>query len=530
MQATALRAAAKVTDAKGHRAHRRSDVRSTHWTEGAQEGRSVALADANAMVAIEELSRRNFLSKSAGSVAGPLVLASLPRRASAFVSDGAASPRPLARRLADYLSSVRYEQLDPRAIDRAKEHLIYHVGLAFSGALTDHGRQALRLSRELSHGRGQSTVIGDKLLAPSLDAAFANSTFMRAQGFDDVLFPSATHAGLLTYPAALAVGEEFQASGREFLTAVVTAYEILGKLARDDGPGRAPRRPSMPFGPFAGVTAAARLMRLTAEQAAHAIGYAADGAMGLKEGNEQQPTHIYGLINRTAITAAKLARAGGQTAGTILEGKYGYFATLIGVAPDPDAIVSSLGKDPEILRATQKRYPGTAMNIVPIQLFLDLTRKHRLDAANVERVEYELPDDRRTFEDSISKGPFPTYTQAASSLPFQTAIILLDGDVTPARFEQRDAPEVLAAVQKVSIRLVARVNTRFAAVKVQTVDGRTFQAKGDKYEFPPIDAAAWLSKDGTKFVSMDKLTRFAALVRKLEHVRDIRAVTDCLRP
>jgi hypothetical protein len=98
------------------------------------------------------------------------------------------------------------------------------------------------------------------------------------------------------------------------------------------------------------------------------------------------------------------------------------------------------------------------------------------------------------------------------------------------RFEQRDAPEVLAAVQKVSIRLVARVNTRFAAVKVQTVDGRTFQAKGDKYEFPPIDAAAWLSKDGTKFVSMDKLTRFAALVRKLEHVRDIRAVTDCLRP
>jgi 2-methylcitrate dehydratase PrpD len=286
----------------------------------------------------------------------------------------------------------------------------------------------------------------------------------------------------------------------------------------------------MPFGPFAGVTAAARLMKLTPQQTAHAIGYAADGAMGLKEGNEQQPTHIYGLISRTAITAAKLAKAGGETASTILEGKYGYFATLIGVVPNADALIASLGRDPEILRATQKRYPGTAMNIVPIQLFLELARKHRLHATNVERVEYELPEDRRTFEDSISRGPFPTYTQAASSLPFQTAVILLDGDVTPARFEQRNAQDILAAVKKISIRLTSQANSRFAGVTVRMVDGRTFHTQGEDYQFPPIDAAAWLSKNGTKFVTMDKLMRFSALVRELEEVADIREVTECLRP
>jgi hypothetical protein len=57
-----------------------------------------------------------------------------------------------------------------------------------------------------------------------------------------------------------------------------------------------------------------------------------------------------------------------------------------------------------------------------------------------------------------------------------------------------------------------------------------FQAAGDHYEFPPIDAEAWLSKDGTKFVPADMLARFATLVRKLEHVRDIREITECLRP
>jgi 2-methylcitrate dehydratase PrpD len=252
--------------------------------------------------------------------------------------------------------------------------------------------------------------------------------------------------------------------------------------------------------------------------------------MGLKEGNEQQPTHIYGLISRTAIMATKLARAGGETASTILEGKYGFFATVIGVAPDADALVASLGRDPEILRATQKRYPGTAMNIVPIQLLLDLARKHALTSFNVKQVEFELPDDRRTFEDSISLGPFASSTQAASSLPFQAAVILLDGDVNSARLEQPNVREIQDTIRKVSIHLTPRANSRFAAVTVRTLDGRTLKVSGNTYEFAPIDAAAWLGKDGTKFVSMEKLQRFSELVKDLENVADMRTLMECLRP
>jgi 2-methylcitrate dehydratase PrpD len=436
----------------------------------------------------------------------------------------------LARRLADYVCSVRFHDLDPAVVVRAKEELLYHAGLAFSGARTAAGREALDVARSLcADCGGACTVIGAPGQFRTLEAAFANASRMRALGLDDVLFPSATHAGLLTYPVALAIAEQERCTGQELLTAVVLGYELLGKLVVDEDGSRAPRRPSMPFGAFAGVAAASRLLKLTAAQTAHAIGYAADAAMGLKEGNEQQPTHIYGLIARNAITAALVARAGGETAPTVLEGKYGFYATLVGRIPDSDALVGRLGHEPEILRATQKRFPGTAMNIVPVQLVLELVNSHGLSAANVEHVDIELPEDRRTFEDSTATGPYPTRTQAESSVPFQTAIILLDGHIDFARYEHPNAPEILAVTKRVRISLATHANIRYARVAMTTRDGQRYEREGDHYEFPPLDALAWLARDGEGFVPRAQLEAFAAGVRTLETMSDVGPLMALLR-
>ena len=86
----------------------------------------------------------------------------------------AAPQARLARRVADYICGVRFEDLDPAAVDRAKEQLIYHAGLAFSGALTDHGRQAIDVARLLAEGRGRTTIVGQSFRVPPLEAAFAS--------------------------------------------------------------------------------------------------------------------------------------------------------------------------------------------------------------------------------------------------------------------------------------------------------------------------------------------------------------------
>jgi 2-methylcitrate dehydratase PrpD len=472
-----------------------------------------------------KLSRRGFVSVVA-AIATPFLLCR-PIRAWA---DSPSHPA-LARRLADYICQVRFDSLPRTTVDRAKEELLYHVGLAFSGAKTPAARQSLALAQTLSRGcDGVSTIIGHARRMGPLEAAFANASYIRALGLDDVLFPSATHAGLLTFPAALAIAEQQRSSGREFLAAVILGYELLGKLVVDEDASRAPHRPSMPFGPFAGATAAARLLRLTPAQTANAIGYAADAAMGLKEGNEQQPTHIYGLIARHAIMATLLARAGGDTAPTILEGKYGFYATLIGRQPIPDLLVASLGRDPEILRATQKRFPGTAMNIVPVEIVLSLVQEHHLTASIVDHVEIELPEDRSTFEDSIATGPYATRTQAESSIPFQVAIILLDGRIEMSRYAKPNLPEVMALTKRVFIHLAPHSNSRFARVTISTRDGKRFGREGESYVFPPLDALVWLAKDGTDFVPRQNLEQFVSQTRHLERVADITELMDLLRP
>ena len=68
---------------------------------------------------------------------------------------------------------------------------------------------------------------------------------------------------------------------------------------------------------------------------------------------------MYGWIARNAIMAAIVAKAGGETSPTILEEKYGFYKVMAGYVPDMDDIVARLGKNPEMPRATQQRYPGS---------------------------------------------------------------------------------------------------------------------------------------------------------------------------
>jgi 2-methylcitrate dehydratase PrpD len=471
------------------------------------------------------LTRRDLIA-FAGSAS---LLSLLPRALRAAGEASGSRSIPLARRLADYVSNVRLRDFSPAAIERAKEHLLYHVGIAFTGALTADGRHVLEVLKLFGPtGKRVCTVIGQPGKHGAVDAAFANASLMRALGFDDVMFPSIIHAGLLTYPVALAIAEQQRSSGYEFLTAVLTGYQLLDKMYLDQDDGRAPRRPGFPFAAFSGAAAAARLLKLSPAQTANAIGYAADGAMGLKAGDEHQPTHYYGLVARTAITSALMAQAGGVTDPAILEGKYGFYATLIGRQPDADALVARLAHDPGILRATQKRYPGTAMNIVPIQLVMELAEREHLSAANVERVDLELPEGRSEFELSLSTGPYATRPYAESAVPFPIALILLDGRIDLSRYDDFNNPQVLAVAQRVFIKLAPHSNNRYARVRTTTKDGRSFEREGDDYVFPPLDATAWLAKDGEKFVPRANLERFGAAVQTLETVDDLAQVSSLL--
>lgn len=437
----------------------------------------------------------------------------------------------MSERIAEYVCGVRFDDLDLKAVAWAQEQIIYMAGVAFMGLPHPHATQALSVVRALD-SVGNSTIFGQSQRARPLEAAFANCSLMRAQGLDDVMSPVAAHAGLVTMPTAFALGESLQRSGKDVLAAIITGYEVVGKIVTVDGwHFRSPRRGTIAFGGMVAAVVAARLLGLNVAQTANAIGYGADQSTGLGEGNEAQPNHNYSFINRTGIMAALAAQAGGETARTILEGQFGFYNTVVGEVPDVDAIIGKLGKDPEILRSAQKRWPGTAMNTVPVTLMLELVAAEGIRAKDVATVHLSIPEERRNFYDSYSNGPFPTRTQSTASAAFQLSIILLDGAIDLARYDQLDNPEILDLAKRIKIDLEpGHESPRWARLVVTTHDGRRFESERDHHRFEPLDGTAWLAKSGEAFVPRANLARFSELARHLERLSDFSDLMACVRP
>lgn len=446
--------------------------------------------------------------------------------------------------LAKHAHELRYDDLPARVVEKTKDHLVHNLGLALRGQGQPHGQQAVRMARALSaptlfaqpsdddrDDDARCTVIGTVLRVAPLDAAFANTTLMRADGMDDVLFPGGIHAGLVTMPAALALGEDGHLSGRDVMAAIVAGYDVMGIMSNGEfaWAAGAPRRPTAAFGVFGAATVAARLLGLDREETAHALGYAAHTAMGLAEG--EPITHWYSLLTRSGLMSALAAREGGVAAPTVLEGPFGFFRTFFGEVPPtvPEAL-TSLGEHFAIEDATIKRYPGTAANIVPIELALQITERHQLTPANVTRIELKLPVERRNFLQGHAPGPFCSRASAVSSVVFQVASVVVDGRHDADNGQRYDDPDIQAVSERIDVTLVPGRPLRYAEVIVTTSDGRKLAAEGDDHAFPRAEWQPWLTANGADLLPSAQLQRIAALVADLESLDDVSHLLAQLRP
>jgi 2-methylcitrate dehydratase PrpD len=438
-----------------------------------------------------------------------------------------------SQRLAQYVQSARFQDIDAAAVERARHVVAYHLALAFRG-IREHepdSQQALGVVQELNEGQGSSTIIGHSQRAPLADAAFMNCTLMRSFGLDDVIFPAGIHPGLVTIPVALTLGERLRASGAEVLTAIVLGYEVLAKFGTWTWSADTPRRATMPFGAFGAVTVAARLLGLTQEQTSVAFGYAAHTAMGVAEGDAGPITHFYSMVCRNGIMGAYLARSGAWASPTTLEGRFGFIETFLGDARiDMDLLMASFGRNYAIMTSHEKRYPGTALNHVPIELMRTLIQKEGLRAADIEEVRIELPVERRNFAASHSTGPFPMRINAVASLPFQLAMLLLDGDLVYARYGELTNPALLNVVRKCRCEFLTDKPIRYAQLRVRTIDNREFVVAGERFSYEQEPARVMLERDAAGVLPPPQIERVLELLGRFERLDDVTLLMRSLVP
>ena len=179
----------------------------------------------------------------------------------------------LSREFARFVAALKYDDLPPEIVDRAKGVTLE----ALCSALVAHdmpaSRQALALMREEeAGGGGAATVLCNGCKLTKAGAAFVNTETIFAGGKWDT-FRMLTHPGTAILPAALAAAEIAGSSGREFLTALAAGYEVMERMASEFIPTVMSRgfHAGPVFGIFGAAIAAGKLAGLDENQLNGAI-------------------------------------------------------------------------------------------------------------------------------------------------------------------------------------------------------------------------------------------------------------------
>jgi 2-methylcitrate dehydratase PrpD len=278
-------------------------------------------------------------------------------------------------------------------------------------------------------------------------------------------------------------------------------------------------------GPFAAALVAGRLERLDVERLTAALGVAGSFASGvlehLEDGSWVKRVHP-GWAGHAGAVASALARGGFTGPATILDGRFGFYTTFLGVTPDASPF-ATLGTEWETLAIGFKPYPCCHYNHAYLDCVLELRREHGLAPDAIAAVECLVPAGQVPIvcEPRAAKLRPRTAYDAQFSLPYSVASALLDGRVgldTYTRERLSDARR-LALAERVTH--VVDPDSPFPRgfpgwVRVRLTDGRTLEARapdGRGSVSRPLPAEAIVEK----FRDNASRALAPARVREIEH-------------
>lgn len=415
----------------------------------------------------------------------------------------------LTERLADLIVGAKPTDSAPVVLDAAKYYLLDWLGSAMAGTATVPGR--IFLDHAFEQGGGRATVVGLAEKQSAEIAALTNGALSHIVEMDDLHRASVVHPGAVVIPAALAVAEELGASGLDVLNAIVLGYEVAIRVG--EAVGNSHYRlwhNTATCGIFGSTAAAGRLLGLTVEQMAWALGSAGTMAGGLWEFNSDgamsKPLHA-GRAASDGVLAADLAQRGLTGARYILEGERGFFNATSQDA-DPMRVVDGLSPDMGEYRITGVSIkPHASCRHTHPAIDAALQLRARLDDA-VERIAQVTIEGYRAVI-ALTDNPAPEHSQAAKfSVQYCVASALLRGRVGLREFEPAAVAEPAIRRLMTHVRVVHNpaLDAQYPAawparVSVTLDDGRMLTEQVDDPKGDPENPLSWDEVEG-KFRQM----------------------------
>ncbi len=409
----------------------------------------------------------------------------------------------LSRRLARFAAGLRYDDLPPAVVDRAKGVTLQALTSVLIGSQTGAGKQAIRMIVEEEAGvKKGATVMTDGTRVTRGGAAFANSELALAGGKYDT-FRMLTHPNTAIIPAALVAAEASGASGRDYLAGVAAGYEVMERMAAEFIPTVMSRgfHPGPVFGIFGAAVAAAKVMGHGEDQINSTIALCASLASSNLEAARCGGTPLReGAATRNAMLAVALAHPGHVGGESVLEGDAGFYHAYAGnnkgmlsysFTGDTQAslenITANLGQEWMFLETLYRIYYIAGYNIAHVDVTARLCEENGIRYQDVERVEAVV----NWLETQYPSPAFPSRREDGAARQGGTAYFTAYGIVKRGYPRTRgrkleakdDPPEVLELMHRVNIVPSHRMTLFGPHITNFTKDGKSYSRQSTGREF-----------------------------------------------
>ncbi len=419
-------------------------------------------------------------------------------------ADASVKPADLLQsQMSGYAARLAYEDLDEEAIHAAKVRTIDTLGALIGGFFGEPCRTARDLAARMPQPGG-ATVIGTRLVTAPDMAAFVNGTTARYVEMNDVYHWPGSSGGHPSdvFAPVLGVAEHVRASGKEFVTALVLAYEIYLRMSD------AVRTPGFDCANFCCMGAAlgaGRLLGLSAEQLAEGLSMAVVPNNAL---NQARTGHLSmwkavaaGQAGRAGVFAAQLAQAGMKGPHAPFEGKSGWCNHVARRAFTLDTFG---GRGiPFKIRDTLIKPRSSCATTISSILAAEKAAAGLAGVGHIEKVTVEVYERAKAGMGTGEHHWNPDSRETADhSIPYVVAAALIDKRVTPPSFEDARlwSPELRALLPKIEVvandeftaayeRVPVRHCTR-VTVTLRSGEQLTGEAGGDQGDLsqPKTDA------------------------------------------
>src|SRR6202030_135725 len=412
------------------------------------------------------LTRRGLLQRAVRILPATALLARWTRAAQ--------DVSPVMAKLSTYMAGAANGELPEKAVQDTKFHILDTVAAMLSGSELPPGRDAIQFARTYAGGQKVATVVASKTLCGPMDAAFANGELAHTDESDDDYTAGGAHPGCAVVPATLAMGEQFEISGRHFLRAVTLGYDT-GMRAYKTLKGGVLTETHNLVGTMGAAAASGCVAGLDVQQMRWLLDYATQQAgAGIGTWRDDlehiEKAFLFGAMGaRNGVTAALVVRSGWTGMNDVLAGPQNFIKSYAPKA-DPAKLSEDLGKRYEVSLTSLKAWTTGGPILSLLDAIVNLRKRRPFEANDVRHV---VVRSATSQAERVNNREMPDI-----NVQYLVAVMLMDKSVSfhaahdKARMQD---PAILREEAKVELigdeELERLLPTRVGVVEIELMDG-----------------------------------------------------------